>query len=51
VTAVEYITEVSVPPLGDNGVQRLCSSMREPGPLPEPEPEAEAADPEPQAGL
>jgi hypothetical protein len=31
-----YITEVSVPDLGDGGVQRLHSRM------PEPEPEAEA---------
>jgi hypothetical protein len=37
-----YITEVSVPSSGDNGVQRLFRPMREPEPLPEREPEAEA---------
>lgn len=41
-TAVEYVTEISVLALGDNGIQRLCSHMRPPEPLPEPEPEAEA---------
>jgi hypothetical protein len=37
-----YITQVSVPSFGDNGIQRLCSRMRESEPLPEPELEAEA---------
>lgn len=37
-----YVTEISVPPSGDNGVQRLHSRMQEPEPLPAPEPEAEA---------
>lgn len=41
-SAPEYVTEVSVPSFGDNGVQRLCSHMREPEPLPVPEPEAQA---------
>jgi hypothetical protein len=41
VNAPEFVTEVSVPGFGDNGVQRLCSHMREPEPLPEPEPEPE----------
>jgi hypothetical protein len=45
VSAPVYVTEVSLPVPGDNGVQRLRSYMREPEPLPEPEaqPEAEAA--------
>jgi hypothetical protein len=37
-----YVTEISVPDVGDNGVQRLHSRMREPEPVPEPELEAEA---------
>lgn len=41
-SAPEYVTEISVPVLGDGGVQRLHSSMPEPEPLPEPEPEPEA---------
>jgi hypothetical protein len=41
VSAVEYVTEISVPEF-DDGILRLCSRMREPEPLPEPEPEAEA---------
>ena len=36
--APEYVTEISVPDLGDNGVQRLHSPM----PEPELEPELEA---------
>jgi len=40
----EYVTVVSVPSFGDNGVQRLRSYMLEPEPLPE-------AEPEPEAGL
>jgi hypothetical protein len=36
VTPDGYATEVSVPVLGDNGIQRLHNAM-----LPEPEPEAE----------
>jgi hypothetical protein len=42
VSAAEYVTEISVPDFGDNGIQRLRSHMREPEPLPEPEPEPEA---------
>jgi len=42
VSAPEYVTEISAPSFGDNGIQRLCSHMREPEPLPEPEREAEA---------
>jgi hypothetical protein len=42
VTAPEYVTEISVPGVGDAGIQRLHSQMREPEPLPEPEPEPEA---------
>jgi hypothetical protein len=38
----EYVTEVSVPTIGDGGIQRLHSQMREPEPVPEPEPELEA---------
>ena len=41
-SAPEYVTEISVPSFGDNGIQRLHSRMLEPEPLPEPEPEAEA---------
>ena len=41
-TTPEYVTEISVPTLGDNGIQRLCSHMRPPEPLLEPEPEPEA---------
>jgi hypothetical protein len=41
-SAVEYVTEVSVPSCGNSGIQRLHSRMREPEPLPEPEPEIEA---------
>ena len=41
--APEFVTEISVPPSGDNGIQRLHSRMLEPEPLPDPEPEAEAA--------
>ena len=41
-SAVEYVTEISVPSFGDNGVQRLRSYMLEPEPLPEAEPEPEA---------
>ena len=37
-----YLTEVSVPSFGDNGIQRLHSRMLQPEPLPEPELEAEA---------
>jgi hypothetical protein len=37
-----YVTEVSVPSFGDNGVQRLHSQMPEPEPQPEPGPELEA---------
>ena len=37
-----HITEISVPTLGDDGIQRLHSHMREPEPLPEAEPLAEA---------
>lgn len=40
-SAPEYVTEISVPSLGDGGIQRLRSHMREPEPLPEPEPEPE----------
>jgi hypothetical protein len=42
VSAPEYVTEISVPTFGDNGVQRLHARMLPPEPLPEPEPEAEA---------
>jgi hypothetical protein len=35
-----YITEISVPPIGDGGVQRLSSHMREPEPAPDFELEA-----------
>ena len=41
-SGVEYVTEISVPSSGDNGVQRLRSHMREPEPPPEPELEPEA---------
>ena len=41
-SGVEYVTEISVPSFGDDGVQRLRSHMREPEPLPEPELEPEA---------
>ena len=37
-----YITEISVPSFGDNGVQRLHAPMLQPEPLPEAEPELEA---------
>ena len=40
----EYVTKISVPTIGDGGIQRLHSQMREPEPLPEPLPE-----PEPEA--
>ena len=43
-----YITEISVPRLGDNGVQRLRSHMKDPEPQPEP---AVRSEPEPEAGL
>lgn len=39
---VTYVTEISVPSLGDSGVQRLHWRMRELEPLPEAEPEPEA---------
>jgi len=42
VSAPEYVTEISVPSFGDNGIQRLHSRMLEPEPLPEAETEAEA---------
>ncbi len=35
-----YVTLVSVPRLGDDGVQRLYVRMKEPDPEPGPEPEA-----------
>lgn len=35
-TEPEYVTEISVPVFGDDGIQRLRSRMREPEPLPEP---------------
>ena len=41
-SAPEYITEISVPDVGDGGIQRLHSHMPEPEPLPDLEPEAEA---------
>jgi len=41
-SAPEYVTEISGPSFGDNGIQRLRSHMLEPEPLPEPEAEAEA---------
>jgi hypothetical protein len=37
----KYVTEISVPVFGDDGVQRLHSHMREPEPLPELEAELE----------
>jgi len=42
VSTPQYVTEISVPSFGDNGIQRLRSRMLEPEPLPEPEPEPEA---------
>lgn len=43
-TALEYVTEISVPAgAGDGGIQRLRSRMREPEPRPGPEPEAEGS--------
>jgi hypothetical protein len=39
--APEYVTRISVPSIGDNGVQRLHRPMREPEPVPDLEPEAE----------
>jgi hypothetical protein len=41
--AVEYVTEISIPSFGDDGIQRLHSHMRQPEPLPEPEAEPELA--------
>ena len=41
-SAVEYVTEISVPSFGDGGVQRLHAPMLRAEPLPEPEPEPEA---------
>ncbi len=35
-----YVTMVSVPHLGDDGVRRLHARMKEPDPEPGPEPEA-----------
>ncbi len=35
-----YVTLVSVPRLGDDGIRRLHVRMKEPGPEPGPEPEA-----------
>jgi hypothetical protein len=46
VSAPEYVTKISVPVFGDNGVQRLHSRMSEPEPLPEPEPDPEACGPQ-----
>ena len=40
---VEYVTEISIPSFGDDGIQRLHSHMRQPEPLPEPEAEPELA--------
>ena len=42
-TAVAYVTEISVTASEDRNGWRLCSGMREPEPLPEPELEAEAS--------
>ena len=42
-----YITKISVPRLGDNGVQRLHSHMKDPGPEPAP---AARPEPGPEAG-
>jgi hypothetical protein len=42
VSAAGYVTEISDPRVGDNGIQRLHSRMLEPEPLPDPEPEPEA---------
>ena len=37
-----YVTQISVPVFGDNGIQRLHARMLQPEPLPVPGPESEA---------